>query len=83
MCDLLTVMDSNIVQVALNGLDNVLKSGELQNIKPNPYAVLIEECGGKLQYFIYKINEGSIQFKGVRCGKIFLFNIHLEIKLDF
>lgn len=48
MCELLTVMDSNIVQVALNGLDNILKSGELQNIKPNPYAVLIEECNGKL-----------------------------------
>lgn len=46
MCELLTVMDSNIVQVALSGLDNILKAGELHNIKPNPYAVLIEECFG-------------------------------------
>lgn len=47
MCELLTVMDSKIVQVALNGLENILKSGELHNTKPNPYAVLIEECFGK------------------------------------
>lgn len=46
MCELLTVMDSKIVQVALNGLDNILKSGEQHNTKPNPYAVLIEECFG-------------------------------------
>jgi len=46
MCDLLTVMESNIVQVALNGLENILKSGEQCYQKPNPYAVLIEECYG-------------------------------------
>lgn len=48
MCELLNVMDSKIVQVALNGLDNILKAGELHNTKPNPYAVLIEECYGEL-----------------------------------
>lgn len=47
MCELLTVMDANIVQVALNGLENILKSGEQSYQKPNPYAVLIEECYGK------------------------------------
>lgn len=47
MCELLTVMDSKIVQVALSGLDNILKAGEIQHTKPNPYAVLIEECFGK------------------------------------
>lgn len=47
MCELLTVMDANIVQVALNGLENILKSGEQCYQKPNPYAVLIEECYGK------------------------------------
>lgn len=46
MCELLTVMDGNIVQVALNGLENILKSGEQCYQKPNPYAVLIEECYG-------------------------------------
>lgn len=48
MCDLLTVMDANIVQVSLNGLENILKSGEQCYQKPNPYAVLIEECYGKV-----------------------------------
>ncbi|XP_050296659.1 importin subunit alpha-7 [Anthonomus grandis grandis] len=49
LCDLLTVMDTKIVQVALNGLENILRLGE-QEVKPhsgtNPYAVLIEQCYG-------------------------------------
>lgn len=50
LCDLLTVMDSKIVQVALNGLENILRLGE-QDAKTsngaNPYSVMIEECYGK------------------------------------
>lgn len=42
-------MDAKIVQVALNGLENILRLGE-QDAKnhngTNPYAVLIEECYG-------------------------------------
>merc|ERR1719229_42701 len=49
LCDLLTVMDSKIVQVALNGLENILRLGE-QEVKTtgaaNPYAVIIEEVFG-------------------------------------
>ncbi|KAL8563158.1 Importin subunit alpha-6 [Nucella lapillus] len=55
LCDLLTVMDCKIVQVALNGLENILRLGEqtakiTNNI--NPYAVSIEECYGldKIEY---------------------------------
>ncbi|CAO1363292.1 unnamed protein product [Diamesa serratosioi] len=46
MCDLLTVMDTNIVQVAISGLENILKSGDQSYQKPNPYAVQVEECYG-------------------------------------
>lgn len=46
MCELLTVVDSQIIHVALNGLENILKAGDLDKTKPNPYAVLIEECYG-------------------------------------
>ncbi|XP_059615515.1 importin subunit alpha-7 [Phlebotomus argentipes] len=46
LCDLLTVADPKIVQVALNGLENILKAGDQRNTKPNPYAVAIEECYG-------------------------------------
>lgn len=46
MCELLSLVDANIIQVALNGLENILKSGEQCYSKPNPYAVLIEECYG-------------------------------------
>lgn len=47
MCQLLTVMDTKIVQVALSGLENILKAGEHHTTKPNPYANMIEECAGE------------------------------------
>ncbi|XP_017009546.2 importin subunit alpha-7 [Drosophila takahashii] len=52
MCDFLTVVDSDIVQVALNALENILKAGEKFQARPNPYAITIEECGGldKIEY---------------------------------
>nr|CAH7740342.1 unnamed protein product [Callosobruchus chinensis] len=44
LCDLLTVMDAKIVQVALNGLENILRLGEqdakMHNNGTNPYAGL-------------------------------------------
>lgn len=49
MCDLLTVMDTKIVQVALNGLENILRLGQQDaklNNGLNEYAVLIEKCYG-------------------------------------
>lgn len=48
MCDLLTVMDAKIIQVALNGLENILRSGNKDGV--NPYAVLVEECYGNKKY---------------------------------
>ncbi|KAF0287048.1 Importin subunit alpha-7 [Amphibalanus amphitrite] len=48
LCELLTVMDPKIIQVALNGLVNILKLGEAEAKQSgqNPYAVMIEECYG-------------------------------------
>ncbi|MCJ8729527.1 hypothetical protein PDJAM_G00107580 [Pangasius djambal] len=50
MCDLLTVMDSKIVQVSLNGLENILRLGEQESKQNgtgiNPYCALIEEAYG-------------------------------------
>ncbi|KAJ1178065.1 hypothetical protein NDU88_003314 [Pleurodeles waltl] len=51
LCDLLTVMDSKIVQVALNGLENILRLGEQQCKQAgsggvNPYCGIIEEAYG-------------------------------------
>ena len=49
LCDLLTVMDSKIVQVALNGLEHILRAG-LQDARNHGgtslYSVVIEECYG-------------------------------------
>lgn len=51
LCDLLQTMDNKIIQVALDGLDNILKVGEMdkQSAGPgatNQYARYVEECGG-------------------------------------
>ncbi|KZC09861.1 PREDICTED: importin subunit alpha-7-like [Dufourea novaeangliae] len=48
LCDLLTVMDPKIIQVALNGLENILRLGEQDAIHSgiNQYALAIEECYG-------------------------------------
>ena len=43
-------MDSRIVQVALTGLENILRLGEQDSRMhggTNPYAVIIEECYGE------------------------------------
>ena len=44
-------MDVKIVQVALNGIQNILQLGEQEaknTFGVNPYAVLVEECYGKI-----------------------------------
>ncbi|KAJ8673478.1 hypothetical protein QAD02_004740 [Eretmocerus hayati] len=49
LCELLTVMDAQIIQVALNGLENLLKLGEQDAVHHNgvnPYSILIEQCYG-------------------------------------
>ncbi|OXU26077.1 hypothetical protein TSAR_000193 [Trichomalopsis sarcophagae] len=49
LCELLTVMDATIIQVALNGLENILRLGEQDAVHHNgvnPYCVLIEQCFG-------------------------------------
>lgn len=52
LCDILKSMDNRIIQVALDGLENILKVGE-NDKEANPgsvnqYALYIEECGGML-----------------------------------
>jgi len=54
LCELLTVMDAKVIQVALNGLDNILRVGEtfaktcggMDGSHVNPDASLLEECSG-------------------------------------
>ncbi|PRT54309.1 Importin subunit alpha [Wickerhamiella sorbophila] len=50
LCDLLQSVDNRVVQVALDGLDNILRVGEAEkdqsNSGVNEYAIYIEEAGG-------------------------------------
>lgn len=56
LCTLLDYKDLKIVQVALNGLENILRAGKQDSemgANPNPYAVTIEECGGVYIYIYF------------------------------
>lgn len=61
LCDLLTVMDSKIVQVALNGLENILRLGEQEAKRNgsgiNPYCALIEEAYGEILWLAQLLAE--------------------------
>jgi len=51
LCDLMTYQDNKLIQVALDGLDNILKVGELDRAAAGPgaqnlYANYVEEAGG-------------------------------------
>ncbi|OAV93719.1 hypothetical protein PTTG_06775 [Puccinia triticina 1-1 BBBD Race 1] len=49
LCDLLKALDNKIIQVALDGLDNILKVGDADKEEHNGvnlYATYIEEAGG-------------------------------------
>jgi len=49
LCDLLKSTDNKIIQVALDGLENILKVGEADketNGGVNQYALFVEEAGG-------------------------------------
>lgn len=56
LCEFLAVTDSRMIMVALNGLENILRTGDViaksSGATENPCAILVEQCGGKcLIYF--------------------------------
>ncbi|KAI8060001.1 armadillo-type protein [Gongronella butleri] len=50
LCDILLAADNKITLVALDGLDNILRAGDMEKAHTddgiNPYSLMIEECGG-------------------------------------
>lgn len=66
LCDLLVSMDNKIIQVALDGLENILKVGESDkdaNNGTNPYALYIEEAGGMLAIHNLQTHENNEIYK--------------------
>jgi hypothetical protein len=67
LCDILGGLDNKIIVVALDGLDNILRVGEME--KPNtmdglnPYALLIEECGGLDMIQQLQVHENNDVYK--------------------
>lgn len=55
LCNFLTVNDVRMITVSLNGIENMLKAGEVaknENNGINPCAMAVEQCGGldKIEY---------------------------------
>lgn len=50
LCQILNSMDNKLITVALDGLDNILRTGNLEKMNSpdgyNPYALIVEEYGG-------------------------------------
>jgi hypothetical protein len=67
LCDILTSLDNKIVQVALDGLENILKVGQLDRSNDpdglNRYALFIEECGGMELIHSLQAHENSEVYK--------------------
>jgi hypothetical protein len=63
LCDLLEVNDTKVIGVALDALENILKSGVALNQPENPYLALIEGADGltKIEGLQGDSNEGIYQ----------------------
>ncbi|KAH9276250.1 hypothetical protein BASA83_001526 [Batrachochytrium salamandrivorans] len=62
LCDLLTCPDNKIIQVALDGIDNILKVGEMDEQEHhgvNQMAVFIEEAGGMEKIHELQMHENT------------------------
>ncbi|KAJ3338173.1 Importin alpha subunit (Karyopherin alpha subunit) (Serine-rich RNA polymerase I suppressor protein) [Gonapodya sp. JEL0774] len=66
LCDLLVSGDNKIIQVARDGLDNILKVGELdkeQTQNVNQMALYVEECGGMEKIHHLQVHENLEIYK--------------------
>ncbi|KAI9005886.1 armadillo-type protein [Gaertneriomyces semiglobifer] len=62
LCDLLTCGDNKIVQVALDGLENILKVGELERMDhngTNEMAIYIEEAQGVEKIYQLQLHDNA------------------------
>ncbi|KAG0165897.1 Importin alpha subunit (Karyopherin alpha subunit) (Serine-rich RNA polymerase I suppressor protein) [Apophysomyces sp. BC1034] len=67
LCDALKGMDNTVTQVALDGLETILKVGEVEKQNDpeglNRYAYYIEECGGMEQIHQLQAHENADVYK--------------------
>nr|KAJ3409156.1 Importin alpha subunit (Karyopherin alpha subunit) (Serine-rich RNA polymerase I suppressor protein) [Polyrhizophydium stewartii] len=62
LCDLLTCPDNKIIQVALDGIENILKAGEMDeplNNGTNQMALYVEEAGGMEKIHQLQMHENT------------------------
>ncbi|TPX62668.1 hypothetical protein PhCBS80983_g00301 [Powellomyces hirtus] len=66
LCDLLTCGDNKIIQVALDGLENILKVGELERLEhggTNTMAIYIEEATGVEKIYQLQLHDNADIYK--------------------
>jgi importin subunit alpha-1 len=74
LCDLLKCTDNKIIQVALDGLENILKVGEadkengLSEGGVNQYALYVEEAGGMISIHNLQHHENLEIVRGAFCA---------------
>jgi importin subunit alpha-1 len=71
LCDVLQMMDNKMIQVALDGLENILKVGEMDRAANGPgainqYATFIEEAGGMVSIHNLQQHDNLEIYKKVR-----------------
>jgi importin subunit alpha-1 len=71
LCDVLQMMDNKMIQVALDGLENILKVGEMDRAANgagaiNQYATFIEEAGGMVSIHNLQQHDNLEIYKKVR-----------------
>lgn len=86
LCDVLSSGDNKVIQVALDGLENILKIGELdrqnKELPNNEYAMYIEEAGGmELINFCQNSSNEAIYKKAYNIIELY-FNADDEIAED-
>ncbi|KAF9429472.1 Importin alpha subunit (Karyopherin alpha subunit) (Serine-rich RNA polymerase I suppressor protein) [Entomortierella beljakovae] len=66
LCDILVCMDNKIINVALDGLENILKVGELEKEATNgvnQFSIFIEDCGGMERIHNLQAHDNSDIYK--------------------
>ncbi|KAI8874070.1 ARM repeat-containing protein [Ramicandelaber brevisporus] len=69
LCELIGCMDNRIIQIALDGIENILKVGEMDKDQGattsgiNDYALYVEECGGMEKIHNLQLHENTAIYK--------------------
>ncbi|MES1910541.1 MAG: hypothetical protein MHM6MM_003118, partial [Cercozoa sp. M6MM] len=87
LCNLLIFNDSKIVQVALDGIENILAAGQRRAAKlggTNSYAEYVEKCGGLMKLHDLQEHQSELIYdRAVRILRTYFSSDTAEDEADF